>query len=175
MGRFLLALGLACCQEAPDPAGCRSDGTLGACCDEAPCLEPLVCRAVGDREACTVACDAESGAGCPDGSVCVAQAEEAVCVPTGGVVGQGCSFTDDCRPGLICENRFPGGYCTAPCEKGTPCPSGVGDARCVRLSGDFGAFCLAPCTTSADCAPGAECTAVGGSGVFVCFPNFEDG
>lgn len=102
----------------------------------------------------------------------MAQEGGAACVPLGGVVGQGCSYTDDCRPGLLCENRFPGGYCTALCEKGMPCPVGVGDARCVRLSGDFGAYCLAPCATTADCAPGVECTGVGDSGVSVCFPSF---
>lgn len=176
MGRWLLivSVGMWGCQDEPDPAGCRSDGALGSCCDEAaPCAAPLVCRLVGDRQACTAACDpAATDSGCPDGSVCAATGGEASCVPAGGVVGEACGYTDDCRPGLQCETRFPGGYCTAECGKGTPCPAGVGEARCVRLSGDYGAYCLQPCESDADCSGAVACTPVGSSGLSVCFPTF---
>ena len=177
MVRWLLALsfGLFGCQDSPDPAGCRSDGALGSCCsDGVPCAGSLVCELVGDRQACTAPCDPASGA-CPAGSECVVIDGGASCVPAGGVVGEPCGYTDDCRPGLMCENRFPGGYCTAQCGVGSPCPAGVGEARCVRLSGDYGAYCLAPCEPGASCAGTATCTPVGSSGLSVCFPTFEDG
>jgi hypothetical protein len=129
---------------------------------------------VGSRRACSAVCDPAGGEpSCPAGSACIEQDGAPACVTEAGLVGDPCTFTDDCRPGLSCENRFPGGYCTAECEKGLPCPSGVGETRCVRLSNGYGTVCLAPCETAADCSDGVLCTPVGSSGVSVCFPDLE--
>lgn len=66
--------------------------------------------------------------------------------------GDACD-TVRCAEGLSCvqDERFPGGYCTTPCEDGM-CPP---EAACEPTSSP--PLCLARCTAAGDCREGYQC------------------
>jgi len=171
-----LAVVCHCAPNGPTPLACRTDGSLGACCDpeQAPCAPPLVCLDGGEGTAvCTATCDPDTGAGCPDGATCVAGPAGGRCEQAGGVVGALCASASDCRTGLTCLDLGDYGVCTAACDAAQACPDTerVGKRLCVRLSHDAGTYCMRPCSADADCASPLRCTPVGDSGASVCFPQ----
>ncbi|NUN15331.1 MAG: hypothetical protein HUU55_17010 [Myxococcales bacterium] len=166
---------VGCAGEEPGELSCRSDGTLGACCDAAnPCVNGAFCSGDGDLGKCVAECN-PAQQDCPQGFVCVTAGGKNQCVADTGYVGAVCSSSDGCRPGLSCVSIGTDGVCTAECAVDDPCPPAetVGERVCIRLSGDVGNYCLAPCETTDDCFPRLTCTPVGDFGLSVCFPNFE--
>jgi hypothetical protein len=128
---------------------CSSDGECDACTEgRNTCYTP-------DRRC--VACDPDSGAGCPDGQVCT---DFGNCVP----VGQTCDTDEDGTPTITC-NDDPD--CAACDPNHQVCAAG----RCVQCRGDNTAACTgaeqcidnecaprcpASCTTDADCSSCGE-------------------
>lgn len=188
-----LALGAACDGEHPCgegfvcrvPAECRrtdpevvpsSDlpgGRAGDGCDDArPCADGHVCEPLSETALCTRDC--EGDADCPADAVCWSDRgpAEHSCVRPGGLLGAACEAENDCAPGLFCENRASGGYCSKICDAGVPCPAGMG-AICTRLSGEFGVYCLQRCTADRDaCRDDITCRKMTKADEYVCFPEF---
>jgi len=179
-------LGAACDDQHPCPSGlecgtpaeCRvPDGTSGGgggdrCDEERPCGDGLVCEPLSDVGVCMRDCLSDGD--CPTGGVCWSERGpvEGWCVRPGGLLGAACSFENDCQPGLFCENRASGGYCTKTCDAGVPCPAGM-SAVCTRLSGEFGIYCLQRCTDDREsCREDVECRKMTKADEYVCFPSF---
>ena len=148
-------------------------GALGDGCEaDVDCESPNWCEAVSQSDYCTAPC--QSSQDCPDGGICWTERgpTEGWCVRAGGLVGDACALENDCAPGLFCENRAAGGYCTMQCGRYAPCPAGM-DAICTKLSGDFGNYCLKRCDAETTlCREDVGCRKMTKADVWVCFPSF---
>lgn len=143
------AAGLGChqglcyeyCSEHED---CSTAGTW--CESEAP---PGV-RDLGDARACSQACDALTGEGCPEGTCALGVGAEGLvswCATVGSIaIGETCSATYECVPRSFCEGSTLGGSdraCRAVCtDFGTSCPSGGTCVEVGTLRGTAVGLCL---------------------------------
>ena len=150
---------------------------LGAGCrPETGCAPGYTCHPVGKKGVCTTDCRLDED--CPGESVCW-QAQGPTmgwCIRPNGLAGAPCVYENDCAPGLFCENRARGGYCTKECGVEMPCPRGM-NVICTALSGNFGNYCLELCGTGPNgadqtCRGNATCTEMRGAPIEVCFPKF---
>lgn len=105
----------------------------------------------------------DGGYGDPD-----AEPSDADAGPPLNRVGAPCGSPADCDPALTCEARLPGGYCSRPCDRDTPCPDRARES-CVRFSGDIGSFCTLRCQEDADCRPEYTCRQVGDTPLRICY------
>jgi hypothetical protein len=159
------AAGAVCVGTSPDNRHCLkacSPAPLGGDCGE---RAELGCNAFSDdptRGFCLADCNL--GGECGD-RVCDPSRGLCVDAPPGGgptvppaepVIGNRCTAAQDCGSGFTClssdTNSFaglggmPGGYCSAECGLGTPCPD-AGD-RCLTFPD--GNFCLRGCDPDAE-------------------------
>lgn len=85
----------------------------------------------------------------------------AACGPT---IGDPCTTTQDCGPGLCVNRDFaPGGYCSKSCGD---CPAGTICVANILNNGNAG--CMRSCKQATDCRTGYVCHAVGNSATSVC-------
>ncbi|MCA9523211.1 MAG: hypothetical protein KC609_19680 [Myxococcales bacterium] len=182
------------CKSASFDTRCEADDeneiyftgpALGRLCNgTSPCADGLDCISFGRLSYCTKSC--RSASVCPSDSQCndlparfaapqsapetAKTVSSPQCLARRGELGSKCSDENDCPLGLECINQIPGGFCTVECSSTNPCPDEL-NAKCIKLSGNFGIVCLKPCTSSCDCREGTSCRRVGTSRSFVCFPK----
>ena len=85
-------------------------------------------------------------------------------------VGDACTATADCDPGLTCETSVPGGYCTQACTTAgevSDCPDG---AICDAIGGQAMA-CVKICMIQSDCRDDQQCNGTTGSSLKACKPK----
>ena len=155
----------------PEPGA----GGLGDRCEDGGgCAAPYDCEPLSETAVCTADCSVDTD--CPEGGQCWLEPgpSEGACVRPGGLIGDACDVENDCAPGLFCENRAAGGYCSMRCGRYAPCPAGM-DAVCTKLSGDFGNYCLKRCSEAEEqtgCREDVGCRKMTKADVWVCFPSF---
>jgi hypothetical protein len=164
--------GNVCTDDSCDPdVGCVHQDNKATCDDKDACTTADVCslgKCVGalpvscdDGNPCTDdSCDPAAGcvhllnaAGCDDGDPCTTgdACTLGKCagtpVPACGI-GQPCQSDFDCLPGIVCEEKMPGGYCLKENCNATGCPAG---SSCVFEPLLVNYVCLRDCAVVGDC------------------------
>lgn len=108
------AQGQVCTFVDGEKSGGRKEGES---CDNAPCIEPMVCAgALEDNFYCYMPCDDDGG--CSGKKTCVNVGDISLCMAMKGR-GERCDFKDLCRDGLYCVfEGLTSGACRAPCKMG---------------------------------------------------------
>ncbi len=163
------------------------------CTSSTPCQDAASCITYEDGSSyCAASCASTSD--CRTGYVCSAAAK--LCLPdcrqgwscgtaltcddlTGNCtgmtldIGAACATADDCASGLCIPAQstatgtaWNGGYCTALCDGGAPCPA---SSQCIDYAD--GSSCAVSCTGDTECRTGYVCNPE----VLACLPDCRQG
>ncbi|MDF1566058.1 MAG: hypothetical protein P1V51_23695 [Deltaproteobacteria bacterium] len=159
------------CQGADTGAGTCAQG----CNADTDCGPGQRCVNGADGQStCEITC--ASDADCQPNYTCKDVGEGLICMPGisggSGQVGDGCTDDDQCEDNICIlqkDNAWRGGYCSAPCADGYPCPSGSHCSAMGTYEGVSGGICFESCSSHSDCTrQGFRCWDHDGDGVNEC-------